>query len=153
MNGLKQWDGIKYFRPDSPVDMWGNPHEMKREILLPLDDFREHLGVIIYVTSGYREKSHSLEGGSQHNLGLAVDIVVPAFSGTILDLFIEATRFPFKGIGIYRDWHWAGKKIGGLHLDARNESKGAHWFCYKNPAGIQEYIALNYENLKAYKVL
>lgn len=154
MNGLSQWDKLRHFKADSKIDQWGDPHQMQREILVELDNFREWLGMPIIVTSGYRAMGQNgQEGGSQHCLGLAVDIVVPSFKGTLLDLFFDASRFHFNGIGIYKDWTYNGKKTGGLHLDARDTLSRAQWFCYKDPHGTQQYTALTTDILKGFKIV
>lgn len=158
MNGLSHWEGIKFFKPDSKIDKWGNPHQIERELLLQLDAFRSYLGMPVYVTSGYREPENDGKGEngkSQHGYGTAADIVVPGYGGNLLDLFITASRFKFSGIGIYRDWSWDNKIIGGLHVDVRNTNLGYDnlWFCYKDKRGKQIYIPLTVEHLKLHGVL
>lgn len=138
------FQGLRYFSRNSKVDHWGNPDKMSPIILNELDQFRHHLNTPGYVTSGYREKS---EIDSEHTKGTAVDIIFPYFKGHLLDLFIEATRFHFVGIGLYRDWKYGEKSIGGLHLDMRS-GPSARWLCYKNQAGVQQYEKLNFANLK-----
>lgn len=158
MNGLAQWHDLKHFHPDSKVDQWGDPHKIDRELLLRLDAMRARIGLPTIVLSGYRDPGAGQDGRgdngkSQHGHGLAADIVVPSYGGHLLDLYIEATRFNFNGIGIYRDWVYDGRKVGGLHLDVRNVEMGARWFCYKDKRGVQLYIPLTHENLKLYGVI
>ena len=153
MNGLSHWDGIKHFSADSLVDNWGDPHNVERALLEELDRFRIFLNAPIIVTSCFRPSTTGNEGGSQHAHGLAADIVVPTFKGTILDLFFAASRFNFKGIGIYRDWEYGGKKTGGLHVDMRHAPHRALWFCYKDTQEVQRYVALSQETLHGFGLL
>lgn len=147
MNGHAQWDKLRWFSPNDKLDQWGDTHKIKRELLEQLDAFRSYLGVPIIVTSGYRDQP-----GSQHALGRAADIVCPYFKGSLFDLFLEASRFNFKGIGIYRDWKGHGA-TGGLHLDVRDAHHRAQWFCYKTPLGIKEYTELNVRILQEYGLI
>ena len=153
MNGHSQWAGIRYFSPDSKIDNWGDTHQISGDLLLELDRLRQFIGVPIIITSAFRSASNGNEGGSQHNIGLAADIIAPSFKGSLLDLYFAASRFEFRGIGVYRDWEHAGKKVGGLHVDVRPADHRALWFCYKDAQDTQQYIALSLETLKGFGVV
>lgn len=128
---------------------------LDRGLLSKADTLREALGCHLIITSGYRPK----DMGSQHALGLAIDIMAPEFKGTLHDLYLAAEHLNFKGIGVYPHWHYMGVTYGGLHLDERL-GKTARWMGVL-PSRVtvgaavtkQEYIALNSANLKAYGVI
>lgn len=159
---MNNFEGIKYFKADSTIDNWGDPSKINGWLLKCLDTFRARLDTPIIVTSGFRNGDPK-----EHGKGLAVDIVVPDFKGHLLDLFLEAERFPFGGIGLYRDWVYKGNRIGGLHVDMRplgSQDMAARWFCIRDGAEKfqnhslitklqQNYISLNAENLKLYGVI
>lgn len=153
MNGLSHWDKIKHFKPSGTTDNWGDPHKISKELLRELDAFRSYIGMPVHVTSGYRVPKSPRETDSQHHYGQAADIVIPDFKGTLLDLFLVASRFNFKGIGVYRDWKWNDKPTGGLHVDTRRGVIRAQWFCYKNSDGIQIYAGMTQDVLKEHGVL
>jgi len=159
---IRRWEDLKYFKKDSKIDKWGNPDKMDPFLLLYLDEFREAIGTPLIVTSGYRAGDPA-----QHGLGRAVDVVAPEFKGPLFDLYLIAERFNFGGIGVYRDWLYDGKRIGGLHLDTRllmgsyqiQKCMAARWLCIRpgtlgslDPKDIlgtkQVYIALTHENLR-----
>jgi hypothetical protein len=155
-----KWD-LKHFKKDSKIDKWGDPSKMDAFLLMFLDDFREALGTPLIVTSGYRKGD-----AAQHGLGKAVDVVAPKWEGSLFDLYLMSERFGFSGIGLYRDWFYEGKKIGGLHLDTRmiigsnlTECVAARWFCVRPGADKltdigeimkikQVYCKLDLDNLK-----
>ncbi len=139
------WDRLDYFRPDNTTDQWGDSARMDDGLLLELDIFRHHLGVPIHVTSGFRNSP-----GSQHALGLAVDIVCPGIE--LLDFYLEAERFNFRGIGLYPHWKLDGKVIGGLHIDRRVKAP-ARWMGVLDSDGDQVYIGLDKANLRNYGVI
>lgn len=159
---MMSWSDLKYFKKDSKVDKWGDPSKMDIFLLLFLDELRDALKTPLIVTSGYRKGDPA-----QHGLGRAVDVVAPKWEGSLFDLYLAAERFGFSGIGLYRDWAYEGKKIGGLHLDTRmivgnyklDECMGARWLCVRPGAEKltdineimkikQVYLRMDYENLK-----
>jgi uncharacterized protein YcbK (DUF882 family) len=156
MNGHGEiWTGIKFFHPDSKVDTWGDTHKITRPLLEELDAFRAFVGVPIIVTSGYREKKRNEQSDSQHAYGQAADIVAPDYKGPLFDLYLAASRFGFKGIGLYPHWFYrtVDNVIGGLHLDVRKSTYRAQWLCYKDDKGKQQYTTLDHATLKAHGVL
>jgi uncharacterized protein YcbK (DUF882 family) len=144
---VSNFQGIKYFRPDSG-DNWGDPAKISQDLLINLDYLRELAKAPIYVTSGYRVNSSMSD--SQHKYGRAVDICCPALS--LLDFYLLAERVGFGGIGVYPHWHYKGTTCGGIHVDVRPEA-GARWMAVMVDAAKQNYIALNKKNLKAYGVI
>lgn len=158
---MVRWDQLKYFKKDSTVDKWGDPEKIDKFLLLYLDEFRDALGTPLIVTSGFRKGDPG-----QHGLGRAVDVIAPQFEGSLFDLYLIAERFNFSGIGVYRDWLYSGKRIGGLHLDTRmlvgtykKEFMSARWLSVR-PGSLgtqhadeilaikQVYLPLNHENLR-----
>lgn len=142
--------GIQYFKPTGTIDKWGDASRINRDLLTELDRFRHHLGIPVYITSGFRNGS----GTSQHDHGNAVDIVVPGYQKTLFDLYLEAERFGFTGIGLYPDWKWNGDEIGGLHLDVRSAVKGARWLGKRNQdSGMNQYFSMTKFNLQALGII
>lgn len=158
---------LKYFNKDSKVDKWGDFEKMDAFLLMFLDEFREAINTPLIVTSAYRQGNPGT-----HGMGRAVDVVAPKWEGSLFDLYLIAERFGFTGIGIYRDWTYNGKKIGGLHLDTRivmgaynsEGLMGARWFCIRPGADkltdISEilkikqcYLKLDVDTLKREGVL
>jgi len=140
---------LKYFRSIGP-DQWGDPTKMSLDLLLNLDHLRAKIGSPIYVTSGYRAQSRFGVNDSEHLRGKAVDVVCPALQ--LMDFYLAAERIPaFHGIGIYPDWMWDSRVVGGLHLDIRDLP--ARWMGVSNPVTGQSYVALSKENLKRYGVV
>ena len=94
----------------------------------------------------------------------AVDIIVPKFKGSLLDLYLTAERFNFNGVGLYNGWKYKGKVVGGLHLDMRLldvEADGTFYYRTNRWLGVstpvkkrgklvasQKYHAFNEANLK-----
>lgn len=139
------WAAIRHFKAE---ENWGNPGLMQAVLVSELDAFRDHLGIPIAVTCG-TQGQHT--DGSLHYVGRAVDIVVPdPGPRTIVDLWIEAARFGFTGIGLYRDWCYNGKQTGGLHLErAHVMGKRKFWLCVKEN-GAQVYLPFTLSNLTKY---
>lgn len=150
---MKNFEGLKHFKPDSS-DVWGDPSKMSRDLLVKLDDLRDHLGSPLKVTSGFRIKE-----GSQHANGFAVDVIAPTLEWNLHDFYLQAERFGFNGIGVYPHWKINGKVIGGLHLDIRTGTS-ARWMGVMvkrivdgNEKYVQEYVGLTSANLKAWGVV
>lgn len=126
------WLKVKHF---SPNEAWGNPNKMCVELIYKLDKYREAIKVPIYVHSG-TGGTHYLTG--EHPKGNAID---GHANIDLLDLYIQAERIGFTGIGLYEDF---------IHLDMR--LKVARWTRIDG-----KYLALTAETLdevrKRYKVL
>ncbi len=106
-------------------------------LLARICSWRRYLGHPCIVSTSYTPPSvggHST--GSQHYRGRAVDVIVPGIS--LLDAYLAAERFGFPGIGIYTWWELRGRRIGGLHLDERQEPP-ARWASLTE----KKYVALD----------
>lgn len=116
-------------------------------VLAKADLLRGALGCPLIVTSGFRPD----DMGSQHALGLALDIMSPAYKGTLFDLYLAAERVGFQGLGVYPHWKYKLNTYGGIHVDERL-GKRARWMGVLIN-GKQEYIGLTPANLKQYGVI
>lgn len=143
---MNNFAGLKYFRPDSAVDSWGDPTKISRELLEKLEALRESVGAPIYVTSGYRTYNEN----SQHAFGRAVDVICPDLP--LYDFYQAAERIGFSGLGVYPHWRFHSVPAGGLHLDVR-PGKDARWMGVKNPKNVQVYVGLDEDNLRKYGVI
>jgi uncharacterized protein YcbK (DUF882 family) len=90
------------------------------ELIDQLERLRFLVGKPIIILSGYRCQRRNREVGgtpkSQHLYGRAADIRVEGMRG--LELFLEALRCEFGGIGLYPDF---------VHVDVRREPFRALW--------------------------
>lgn len=111
-------------------------------VINELKKFAEHIQCGVFVSSAYRPGDPA-----EHGKGLALDIIVPSYAGRLLDLYLATERFKFTGIGIYPQWKYGGRIVGGLHVDMRPATMGARWLGRKNLQGQNEYLALNQETL------
>lgn len=148
MSNSGMWEKLKHFRK---TENWGSPSKMSIKLLTYLDHFRELINYPFVITSG-TQGEHSKN--SMHYLGKAVDFVILTDSLCPLDLIINATRFPFTGIGYYPHWEYKGMSFPGFHLDIRplpSNHQGARWMGVKDESGKQKYVALNEKNLKKYR--
>lgn len=154
----KNFEDLRYFKADSTIDRWGDPKQMDRKLLLMLDELRHQLGQPVYVISGFRSPKPGRV--SQHYYGKAVDIVCPAMRGDLLQVYLEAERFPFTGLGVYPHWKYNEWTVGGLHLDTRSlgeTERAARWmgilakeFDNGVEVHVQKYVSLNDENMRRY---
>lgn len=88
-------------------------NEMQEEFIHKLDQLRHACGVKMIITSGYRDKSHSVEVNKKttgtHVRGIAADI--RCLNGAErMKIVSEALRLGFTGIGV-------AKKF--VHVDTR----------------------------------
>lgn len=152
-NGHAQWDGLKHLHPD--VGIWGDSHEMDEKFLHIVDSFVSHIDCKVEILKGFSSVNGPGPADIGHKCGRAVHIVATNFTGTLFDLYLEAVKFPFHGIGIYRDWYVGSKKLGGLHLDnyVMPGTLPLRYLCIKNHRGIPQYLDLTVENLKALGIL
>jgi len=154
-----EWKKLRYFKPNSKYDNWGDSELIDFEHLLRLDDFRHFLNSPVYVVQGVNTSGHATK--SYHypqNGACATDIVVPDYEGSFIQLVLDAERFGFNGLGAYPHWHYYGENTGGLHLDSRplqwekDETlnyRQSRWMGVKRN-GSQIYIPLTYKNLLKY---
>lgn len=149
---MDNFKGIKYFKKSE----FHRPEMMDRNFLLKLDAYRKFTDMSLLVTSS-TDGLHTQD--SPHYLGLAVDIIplgMKQKDKTLFQMYLDAERFGFCGIGIYPHWKYKGVEVGGLHLDHGklfNKNRARRWMGIKDQNGKQSYIALNEFNLKQYKVI
>ena len=162
----KDWKLVsKYFSPEDTSDNWGSPYELSAPHLHRIYDFRNYLGVPIYVTAGVKSAGHSESSFhyskiiEEKEVGkCATDLVIPDFNGNCVELVMAAERFGFGGIGYYPHWRFSGVVVGGLHVDSRPYTwdldrtinhRQARWMGVPRQ-GKQVYLPLTYANLKKY---
>ena len=142
------WDKLKYFKRS---ENWGDPDKINNLLLSNLDKFREYIGVPVIITCG--TQGQHVEN-SYHYQGLAVDIVIPERNGRLLDMYLNALKFPFSGVGIYPDWRYDDARVGGLHLDMRGMDRyyglKATWLGVKDKKGETHYMAPTQFALETY---
>lgn len=122
----------------------GSTAGLSPELVKELEAFARVVGNLV-ITSGFRPGDTG-----EHGKGLAADIV-PLRDIKLLDLYLTAERFGFKGIGVYPSWQLDGKKVGGLHLDVRTAAPG-RWIG-TGSGKSQFYVALDEANLRKYGVI
>jgi hypothetical protein len=144
---------LKHFKESE----FHEPEKMNHDLLHRLDAYREYIGVPVFISSS-TDGVHAKN--SQHYLGNAVDIIPINPKGSLIAQFLIAERFGFTGIGIYPDWCYNGKTLGGLHLDRRPENnlQAARWIGKKlpNPTTGEietQYFPLSIRYLKKFKIL
>ena len=119
------WSSVKHFKPEEWVL---KPALVSTELVLLVDDFRDWVGKPFHIHVAWDANGH--EVNSEHYLGLAVDLHVEGL--TLLDQWLAAERFPFRGIGVYPYWN-----SPGLHLDIRRSPRvnlGYRWWKDKDGA-------------------
>ena len=104
---------MRYFnRKDFDCQQTGN-NEMSDKFLEMLDDLRHECGFPFYVTSGYRDPSHSIEAKKSkpgtHAQGIAADIRISNGAEGFV-IVSKAIAAGFTGIGIAKTF---------IHLDSR----------------------------------
>lgn len=138
---------MKYYTKDNKKHQYGDYDKLSQELLTEVDKLAQFLGQELLITSGYRAGDPN-----QHGKGFAVDIV-PTKAIKLMDLYLAAERFSFKGIGVYPNWSLNGSVVGGLHLDKRAVDMGARWIGLNQSASNPDYIALSIDNLKKYGIV
>lgn len=140
------WSSVKNFIPD---EFGPGADHLSPELVLELDAFRQFLGAKMIVSSAFRAGDPK-----EHGQGLAVDIIIPTYSGKhLVDALFHAMRFKFRGIGIYPDWAYKGEVMGGLHLDMRLVEHRAMWSGRKGMGNANTYFPLDVETLKVMGLL
>lgn len=153
----------KYFKKDSKIDKWGDVDLISDEHLLRLYDFRDWLGLPIYVLHGVKTSGHStssfhyskIDKSGKQIGACATDIMIPDYDESPFDLILTATRFGFTGIGYYPHWQYNGTICGGLHLDSRPlkwDSDQTLNYSHSRWLGVmvndkQKYVELDFHNL------
>ncbi len=138
---MKSWSEIPNLSagPDA-----GDPSFLVDDLVRELRAFVAFVNTPVLVTSGYRPQSQT----GQHPLGRAVDVIFPKKKRTdLMDMFFAASRFNFRGVGVYPDWKLGGVPHGGLHLDVREAPAKSLWVG-SDQDGKQVYLALTVEILR-----
>lgn len=136
---MVNWDSVKHFGKE---ENWGNPDLMNSWLVTVLDNYRTEVNSPIIITCG-TQGNHVKN--SYHYGGLAVDVVIPGREHDLLELFVLALAFPFRGIGIYPNWRYHGKKVGGFHFDMRSLMDGqrkAMWIGISNKDEQTYYMGI-----------
>ena len=149
------WGQLKHFDKNSDTDNWGDVDAISDELLLKLDDFRDYIGVPVLVLWGTGGKHSSRSYHYVERGACAVDVAIPNYRATPIDLLIDVFRFNFRGVGFYPDWVYHGKQAKGLHLDTRpymwdvdgtKNFRESRWIGVRGAQG-QEYMSLSWDNI------
>lgn len=116
-------------------------HGLTPTTLSNLNTFVDAVGSPVIITSAYRQGDKGA-----HGRGLAIDVIVPAFKGRLLDLYLLAEKQSWVGIGVYPAWKVDGVTVGGLHLDLRS-GPPARWMGLGSDKN-QTYVALDQAQLR-----
>lgn len=128
------WTKIKHFKAKE----FGDGDKMDVRLVNRLDAFAEELGHPVIVTAGFANDGHS--PNSYHYKGMAADIIIPDLN--LLDVYLLAEKFGWKGLGIYPFWKYHNIRVGGLHVDERDMP--ARW--WRNETG--EYHTFTSNSLR-----
>lgn len=104
---------MRYFKlSDFDCQETGN-NEMSEEFLEKLDELRHKCGFPFIITSGYRDKTHSIEArkakAGSHARGIASDIRINN-GNEAYDIIKNAQSMGFNGIGVAKSF---------IHVDIR----------------------------------
>lgn len=104
---------MRYFKlSDFDCQETGN-NEMSEEFLEKLDELRHKCGFPFIITSGYRDKTHSIEArkakAGTHARGIASDIRINN-GNEAYDIIKHAQSMGFNGIGVAKSF---------IHVDIR----------------------------------
>ena len=104
---------MRYFKlSDFNCQETGN-NEMSEEFLEKLDELRHKCGFPFIITSGYRDKTHSIEArkakAGTHARGIASDIRINN-GNEAYDIIKNAQSMGFNGIGVAKSF---------IHVDIR----------------------------------
>jgi hypothetical protein len=155
----EQWRTIKHFRPNEKdhrrrTGAFGDLNLFEFGVLRILDQQTDYIKTIYKELDPSRkiycivhcgtQGTHS--EGSQHYLGLAVDVHYVGLS--LYEQVMFSTMFPWSGIGFYPTW-----KHQGLHLDMRKVEwyeRRSMWYTYQVEETVNSKIKLvtKYEDNK-----
>ena len=104
---------MRYFKlSDFDCQETGN-NEMSEDFLIKLDELRHKCGFPFIITSGYRDKTHSIEArkakAGTHAQGIASDIRINN-GNEAYDIIKNAQSMGFNGIGVAKSF---------IHVDIR----------------------------------
>lgn len=118
------------FKHFSRQEKWGDPDAMKESILYELDKLRDYVGLPVVIRCGWENRT-----SGYHPFGTAVDMHIEGMPP--IDQFIAASRFGFRGIGVYPWW-----SSPGLHLDMGSRDGQKHKALWGSPEK-GKYVKLN----------
>lgn len=98
-----------------------------------LDHLDEFVGGRLVVNRTYTESTQH----GFHPRGMAFDGRIEGMD--LLDQFINITRFPWGGIGLYGEDVW---NTAGFHVDVRERRPQSRWACVRGEGGERRYVAL-----------
>jgi hypothetical protein len=160
MAKIECWKKLRYFKPDSQIDKWGDTSAIDEILLYRLDDFRHWVNTPVIVTAGVQNSGHAKRSYHyKENGACAVDVVLPKYEKSAFDLILDASRFGFTGIGYYPHWKYNGETVGGLHLDTRpllwdkdltTNYNHSRWLGVLGADNKQRYVEMNIVNLIKY---
>jgi hypothetical protein len=139
------------FRPaDFAIQEGTSVTDIKYGFLGTFLDWRLWAERYMLVTSAYRKNDPRA-----HGYGLALDIIL--FNKWLQEItspkeqWLKATTWPFKGVGIYFDWHYRDKsgerqKAVGLHVDRFYESRPLRWL------RITKEVSINGNEIKPHRL-
>lgn len=149
------WSKLKWFRKHEGPFGFGEPDRVDFQLLWFLDLFREYLGLPIVVRCG----TQGVHVSCWHEKGLAVDVLIDCAVRGPLNVLLDATRFPFTGIGIYPLAKYDRmKRPVGFHFDCRpvSEANGlvsARWIATPCGRDTIEQWKLDEQNLRRFGVI
>jgi hypothetical protein len=147
------WSQLKYLTPKLN---WGEPEKMSPTLLYTLDSWCifEKKGIFVTPHGGTLGKHAT---NSLHGTGKACDfIVLGSERDDLLDLYISLSRFPFTEIGIYPNWKYNEKVVGGFHVGLDNNQlmvRKKLWIGISDAKGNNNYIGISKSNLQSCKVI
>ena len=120
---------MKYFK----VSEFDDISKMSPRLLCALDDFRDVLGLPVYLSPVKGAQWRNDNSNSQHNINhsrrqsRAIDIFP---KGDPWHCFMAALSIPnIKGIGLYPHWEYPSKHLTfGMHLDVRETPCRVIWW-------------------------
>lgn len=138
----KQWGQIVFFRES---ENWGDTEILDFDLVKTCDMYRHYIGSPMVVSCGTQGEHSQL---SLHYSGLAVDFVFAHRTKPLLDLFLDALRFDFSEVGLYPDWAYGGKTVGGIHLGRSKGKAGRRkmWIAIDGKKG-RAYLPANLESI------
>ena len=104
---------MRYFKLSDFDCQETGENEMNEDFLIKLDDLRHECGFPFIITSGYRDKTHSIEArkakAGTHARGIASDIRINN-GNEAYDIIKRAQSMGFTGIGLAKTF---------VHVDTR----------------------------------
>lgn len=106
---MRNWSRVKHFKREEWRE---DPDRILWSTVLLMDEMRDAAGVPIIIHIAYAVHGH--ENNSSHYGRLASGVDFHFHGWSLLDQYLFAERFPWRGIGVYPYW-----QNPGLHVDLR----------------------------------